>query len=306
MVFLNILLQVGVLLILISVGFIFTKVNMINESGAKVMTDVVLYAATPCIIFSSFIRPFDKSAARGLLISLAASAAAHVLFAILGFLIIRRKKITRERVLRFAVIFGNCGFMALPLQQAILGEEGVFYGSVVVAVFNIFVWSLGIYIMSGDKRLIRPKALLLNPSIIAILAGIIVFVFSIPIPAIISEPVNFLKGLNTPLPMIVIGYHLAKSDILKGLLDKDAVLATAMRLILCPLTALAAMYLCGIRGNMLISLTIAFGSPAAAMTAMFSAKFNNDTALGATIVSMSHVICILTMPPIIYLAKLIA
>ena len=304
--FLNVCLQVGVLLILIMLGFAFTKFNMINEAGAKVMTDLVLYAATPAVIFNSFIRPFEKTAAKGLAISTAVSVIAHTLFIFLSLLIIRNKNIKRERVLRFGAIFGNCGYMALPLELALLGKEGVFYGSSVVAVFNIFVWSFGVYLMSGDKKYIKPKSLLLSPSIIAIFAGIIIFLFSVPVPQILKSPLEFMANLNTPLPMIIIGYHLCKSDILKGLRDKSAFIVYFLKLIAFPLMALGVMYLCGIRGTMLVSLCIAFSSPIAAMTAMFSAKYENDTSLAATIVSTSHLLCILTMPPIIYLAQLLA
>ena len=304
--FLNTLVQVSILLILISLGFTLAKVKIINEVGAKSMTDLVLYAVTPCVIVISFIRPFEKSAAKGLAICFAAAVLAHIVFIALSMLIIRSKNIARQRVLRFAAIFGNCGFMALPLQQALLGKEGVFYGSVVVAVFNIFVWSFGVYLMSGDKQYIKPKSLALSPSIIAIFIGIIIFFFSLPVPEVIEKPMSFMAGLNTPLPMIIIGYHLAKSDILKGLRDLGGLLAMALKLVLFPLLTLGAMYLCGIRGTILVSVTIACASPAAAMTAMFSAKFGNDTSLASTTVSLSHIVSILTLPPIIYLAQLLS
>ena len=304
--FLSVCSQVGILLILILLGFILSKLNIVNEAGTKVLTDLVLYAATPAVILISFIRPFEKSAAKGLLLSFIASILAHSLFIILSLVIIKNKDINRERVFRFAAIFGNCGYMALPLEQALLGNEGVFYGSSVVAVFNIFVWSFGVYLMSGDKKYIKPKALALSPSIIAIIIGIIIFVFSIPVPEIIKSPIEFLAGLNTPLPMIIIGYHLYKSDILKGLRDKSALVVYLLKLVIFPLLALVIMYLCKIRGVMLVSLCVAFSSPIAAMTAMFSQKFNNDTSLAATLVSTSHILSILTMPPIIFLAQLLA
>lgn len=304
--FFNVLLQVGILLILIFLGFILTKLNIVNEVGSKVMTDLVLYTVTPCVIVKSFIRPFDTGAAKGLLISVAAAVLAHTVFILSSILIIHDKNLQRERVLRFAAIFSNCGFMALPLQEALLGDEGVFYGSSVVAVFNIFVWSYGIFLMSGDKKYIKPKTLILSPSIIAIIVGIVIFLLSLPVPQIIKRPIEFMAGLNTPLPMIIIGYHLAKSDILKGLRDKGAVLTSFLKLAVLPILVLFIMYVCGIRGTMLISLTVAFSSPVAAITAMFSAKFGNDTSLAATVVSMSHLLCILTMPPIIYLAQILA
>ena len=195
----------GILLILIMLGFVLTKLNIVNEAGTKVMTDLVLYAATPAVILVSFIRPFEKSAAKGLLLSFISSILAHALFIVLSLIFVKNKDIKRERVLRFAAVFGNCGYMALPLEQALLGNEGVFYGSSVVAVFNIFVWSYGVFLMSGDKKYIKPKSLALSPSIIAIVIGIIVFVFSLPVPTLIKSPLEFMAGLNTPLPMIIIG-----------------------------------------------------------------------------------------------------
>ncbi|MBR6902480.1 MAG: AEC family transporter, partial [Clostridia bacterium] len=88
--------------------------------------------------------------------------------------------------------------------------------------------------------------------------------------------------------------------------NKSALIVYLLKLVIFPLLALVIMYLCSIRGVMLVSLTVAFSSPIAAMTAMFSQKFNNDTSLAATIVSTSHILAILTMPPIIYLAQLLA
>lgn len=304
--FLNVLTQVGVLIILILLGYLLSKLNIINEVGAKCMTDLVLYAVTPCVIVVSFIRPFEKSMGRNLIISTVSAILAHAVFFALSILILKSKDIKRERVLRFAAVFGNCGFMALPLQEALLGEDGVFYGASVVAVFNLFVWSFGIFLMSGDTKYVKPKALVLSPSIIAILIGIVIFLLSADVPYIIKSPMKFMAGLNTPLPMIIIGYHLSKSDILKGLKDKGAMLSSLLKLVVFPLLALLAMYACKIRGTMLVSITIALASPAAAMTAMFSAKFKDDTALAATMVSMSHLLCIASLPPLIYLAQLLA
>ena len=303
--YLNVLSQVSVLLILITLGFILAKVKVLNEVGVKCMTDLVLFAVTPSVIAVSFMRPFEKSAAKSLLLSTGVAVMAHIVFILLSTVIVKDKEVSEMRVLRFAAIFGNYGFMALPLQQAILGSEGVFYGSSVVAVFNIFVWSYGILLMSGDKKYVKLKTMILNPNIIAIIMGIVIFVFSVRVPEIIKSPLNFLAGLNTPLPMIIIGYHLSKSDILGVLRKKKALLVCGLKLILFPLISVFVMYGLGVRGIVPVSLTIAFASPVAAMTAMFSQKFSNDTPLAAEIVSISHILAIITMPVIIYLAQLI-
>ena len=214
--FLDVLVQVLILFILILLGVVLTKCKLLNETTVKGMTDIVLLIVTPCVIIKSFIREFDKSVFKNLLISFLIAFLVHLGFIILARLLIHSKKTTSERVLRFSAIFSNCGFMSIPLQQALLGDTGVFYGSSFIAIFNLFIWSYGIISMSGDKKYMTPKKLILNPGLIGISIGLIIFLFSIPMPKIILEPVTYMAGLNTPVPMLIIGYHLTKSNLLGG------------------------------------------------------------------------------------------
>ena len=304
--FLDVLVQVLILFILILLGVVLTKCKLLNETTVKGMTDIVLLIVTPCVIIKSFIREFDKSVFKNLLISFLIAFLVHLGFIILARLLIHSKKTTSERVLRFSAIFSNCGFMSIPLQQALLGDTGVFYGSSFIAIFNLFIWSYGIISMSGDKKYMTPKKLILNPGLIGISIGLIIFLFSIPMPKIILEPVTYMAGLNTPVPMLIIGYHLTKSNLLGGFKNFKLMFAIFLKLVLFPLIALGVIYLCGVRGDMLVSLVISFSAPTAAMATMFSAKFSADTPLSVSMVSLSTILSILTMPLIITLAQALA
>lgn len=304
--FINVLTQVVILLILILIGVLLTKAKVLNETGIKCMTDTVLLLVTPCVIIKSFIREFDHNTLKKLLISFLIAILSHIGFIILSHLIIRDKDKKKEKVLRFGSVFSNCGFMSIPLQQALLGDEGVFYASSYVAIFNLFIWSYGIITMSGDKKYLSPKKLLFSPGIIGITVGLIIFLCSIPVPKIISEPVSYLAGLNTPIPMIIIGFHLANSDVLAAIKNLKCIFAIAFRLVILPMIALGIFYLCGIRGVMLVSSVISCCAPVAALTTMFSAKFGADTSLSVNFVSLSTILSLFTMPIIITFAQYIA
>jgi len=304
--FINVLTQVAILLILILLGAILTKAHILTEPGVKSMTDTVLMLVTPCVIIKSFIREFNTSVLKSLLISFLIAFLAHIAFILIAHLVIHDKDKKRERVLRFGAIFSNCGFMSIPLQQALLGEEGVFYCSSYIAIFNLFIWSYGLISMSGDKRFLTPKKMLLSPGIIGLSIGLIIFLFSIPIPKIISEPIYYMASLNTPLPMIIIGYHLMQSNILKGFTDLKEIFAMAIKLLFYPLIALGVLYLCGVRGTMLVSSVISCSAPTAAITTMFSAKYGADTSLSVNMVSLSTVLSLATMPVVITLAQHVA
>lgn len=304
--FISVLEQVIILFILIFLGAILTKTKVFKEKGISVMTDLVLYIVTPCVIIKSFIREFDASTLKKLFISFLIAFLAHLAFIVLSRLLIHSKEKQSEKVLQFGVIFSNCGYMSIPLQQALLGDDGVFYGSSFIAIFQLFIWSYGILLMSGDKKYLSPRKILINPGMIGLFIGLIIFLFSIPVPKIISEPVSYLASLNTPLPMLIIGYHLVNSDILKGLRNLKSFYAIALKLFLFPALALGVMYLCGIRGTMLVSSVISCSAPTAAITTMFSDKFSCDTPLSVNLVSLSTLLSLISMPLIITLAQYLA
>lgn len=298
--------QVVVLFILIFLGFFFSKKKILTENAVKSMTDIVLYLVTPSVIIKSFLRKFDRSTLKGILLSFLAAFILHLIFILLTTVVFRDKEDSRKRVLRFAAVFGNCGFMSLPIQQAILGADGVLYGAAFIAVFNLFSWTYGITEMSGDRKNISVKKVLINPGVTSLLIGFVIFILSVPVPKVISLPIEYLAALNTPLPMIIIGYHLSRSDIKKAVTDLKCLLCCACRLVLFPIVALAVVYACGFRGNLFISSVISACSPVAAYTTIFAYKYGGDTTLSVNAVSLSTLLSLISMPLIITLAKIIA
>lgn len=101
-------------------------------------------------------------------------ATAVMVATILLVSLVFKGKDSKKRVLRFATVFSNCAFMSFPLQEAVLGDDGLFYGAVFVAVFNILVWTYGLVCMSGDIKEISAKKLITNPGIIGVVIAIII------------------------------------------------------------------------------------------------------------------------------------
>ena len=297
--------QVLVLFVLIAVGALLTKLGLITPEGSRSMTDVVLYAVTPCVIINAFQREYRPEMLRGLLVTLLAAFLTLLFSVLLAELLYRRKEISRGVVLKFAVVFSNCGFMALPLQQAVLGEDGVFYGAAYVAVFNLFMWTYGLIAMS---RRTEPKAALkavINPGIIGTVIGVLLFVFSIELPPVLASSVSFLAALNTPVPMLVIGHHLMHANLSRVLRDKDAYIAMAVRLVALPLAVMGVMCALRIDATVTVAVVISVSAPVAAFTTMMATKYGRDTELSAGIVSASALLSLVTMPLIVGLTQYI-
>ena len=294
--------QVLILFILICVGFICSKAGLLKSEGVPSINNLLLYLVTSAVIIEAFNREYDPAMLASLVKMAVAASAVHAINIAAATILVRDKNKARETVLRFGSVFSNCGFMALPLQNALFGAEGVFYGAAFIAVFNIFSWTYGLFLMGGKEAGFSAKNLILNPGIIAVVIGLFLFFSPVLLPEIILTPVSSLASLNTPVPMIIIGYYLSRLASLKVLRDAKLWLATFLRLVALPLIGIMLCYVAGFRGIILASVATSASAPVAASALVFAGKFNRDTELAATFVSVSTIVSIVTMPLLVSLA----
>ena len=144
--------QVVILFILIGIGYLCGKFGFIEDISSKRMTDIVLYIVTPCVMINAYQIDFNPSILANLGITAICAISVHIISIILSGIIFRNGDASKNAVLKFGAIFSNCGFMSLPLQQAIIGQEGVLYGAAFIGIFNIVVWSYGVVCMSGNIK----------------------------------------------------------------------------------------------------------------------------------------------------------
>ena len=195
--------------------------------------------------------------------------------------------------------------MTLPLTQAILGSEGVFYCSAVVMAFNVVSFTHGVFMMDRSKGF-DAKKLILNPGVIAVLIGLPFYLFRISLPEIISKPVDFIAGTQTPIAMIIFGTFLANAQLKSIFTHKKIFLVALSKLIVLPAVMITIYKLMGLSGTLLVALAISSCAPSANNTVMFSAKYDKDTRLASQLVAMVSFISIITIPLIIAAVQTIA
>ena len=189
--------------------------------------------------------------------------------------------------------------MAIPLEYALLGSEGGFYGAVYVVVFNLLCWTYGLRVMCGHLKDLDRRILFINPGTIGIAAGLPLFLTSTTLPPIVGEPVRYLSDLNTPLAMVVIGYYLADARFASYLRCAPALLASVLRLLVTPAIVLAALFAIrgfGLNPTMAIALTASASAPVAAMDSMFASKYGKDVDVSVGLVSVTTLVSVITMP----------
>ena len=317
--------KVGLLFIIIALGFLCQRIKLLTEEANKCMADIVMYFVTPCVIINAFSATlYPREELLGILKNIGAVAliavAVHTVMILLVTVIFRFRDEDRKRLMRFAAVFSNAGFIALPLAQALIdtpeSHEGALYAAVYLAVFNIALWTWGYADMSGESSGMRVKKILLNPGIIGVAVGLVFFTSPLYItlggeaglrlPSVIAGAISALSALNLPLPMLMVGFYLGKADLIAAFKDGWSYLCIALRLLVFPLATLGALYLCGVRGNVLLVSVIGACAPVGATATIFAAKFGRDTELSVRLVSLSTVLSMVTMPLIVGLTRMIA
>jgi predicted permease len=297
--------QVAILFALMAVGYACRRKGLFSDAFVKGAVNLLLLVVTPCLIIHVFQRPFTKELLANLGMALAAAFFAHGVGLLFAETCFRRVDEMRKGILKFGTVFSNGGFMAIPLEYALLGAEGAFYGAVYVVVFNLLCWTYGLKVMCGHLKGLDKRILFVNPGTIGITVGLPLFLTSTTLPQLIGEPIRYLSELNTPLAMIIIGYYLADARFSAYFRCAPALVASGLRLLVIPSIVLAVLMMIrgfGLDPVMAVALTASASAPVAAMDSMFAAKYGKDVDLSVGLVSVTTLISIITMPFIVGVA----
>ena len=298
--------QVMILFIIMAMGFACRKLRVLTEGGVKGLTDLMLCVITPCMMIKAFQQAFDTRLLRGFLITAAATAVLYAVEIGLAALLLRDRDEARRRVLRFGAVFSNCGYMALPLLQNLWGSEAVLYGAAFNAVHVFFLWTYGLGLMNGGKEKVSLKKAVLNPGTVSTLLGLVLFFCSVRLPSVIAKPVEYLAALNTPVPMLIIGFYLTGLDWRTVLRSRGEYVMLALRLLIVPAIALGGLWLCGVRGVLLCTNVVCVSAPMATIGTMFATKYDVDPSLSAGLVAVSTILSVATMTLVVGFASYIA
>ena len=300
--------QVVILFLVAAVGFICHKTGIYTEKASRLTTNLLFYIVAPAIIIRSFYgMDYSKDSIKGLLMALLGGILFHVVGMIFATVLFNKKGQETASIFKYACCYGNVGYMALPLAQAILGDEGVFYCSVILVPFNVLSFTHGVGIMQKkeEKSKINIKKLIVNPGVIGVAIGLPIFLLQVELPQIIYSPVSYIADLNTPLAMVMFGTYLASADWKTLFSDKRIFGSAIVKLALVPLITIGCLKLFGYGGTLIAACALSASAPTASNTVMFAAKYDRDTAVASKVTAFVSVLSILTMPVMIAIAQML-
>jgi len=280
------------------------KKNIINNTSNKGLTDILLKITLPMMIISSFIRySYSDELVSNMIKVFIYSMVIHLLLILISKILFIKFEKNKSDILKFATIFSNSGFMGFPVLQSALGSLGVLYGSVFNIPFYIFVWTYGISLFTNKNEKNLFKKIFLNPGIICVFIGLIIFLFSIKIPNVLSDSIKLIGDVTTPISMMIIGYMISGVEFKEIFKEKSVYYVSLVRLIIAPTLTYLLLKLIG-ANSMLINVAIIIEAmPVAAVCAIYAENNDKESSYASLIVFVTTLLSLVTIPSILVLVN---
>ena len=137
-----------ILALLMICGIVLTKKGVLTADGRKCLTDLLIDLILPCNIINSFLIDLSSEVLIASLEVLLIALGIQILCWLGGQVLFGFAEAGKKKVLQYATICSNAGFMGNPIIEGIYGQEGLLYASVCHASDLQNSWNLG----AGDRR----------------------------------------------------------------------------------------------------------------------------------------------------------
>lgn len=295
------------LFVIMFMGYAVVKAGLMKSSESKSVSVILVYLVIPCVIIKAFQVDYTPDVQKGLFLAIAAAVAVHILFLLIT---IPLKKIFQMDVIEQATsIYSNAGILVIPLVQELLGQDYVIYSSAYIAVQLILLWTQGKNMLCEEEKL-EWKKIFLNVNIISIIAGIVLFLFRIKLPAGVQDVLGMMNNMIGPLGMLLAGMAIAEVPLKSIFTKKRNYLSVAFRLLLYPVLGLFLMKVIQIVVNLenssqiLLTVYLACVTPACASVTSMAQLYDKDAAYASSLYVLTTLLSIVTMPVMVYLYEM--
>lgn len=282
---------------LIVSGIFIRKTGIINESGRKVLSDLLINVILPCNIVHSFMSGAQVSGdfVRNCVLMVLLSALIQVAATYGSKLLFRRYPRKQKSVLSYGMICSNSSFVGLPIAETLFGDLGVMYTSVFQIPIRFTMWTAGLALFTSVNRKDAFRKLVKHPCIVSIFIGILLMLLPIPLPAFLDNTIYAISKCTTPISMFVIGSILADAPV-KSLFSKPVLYYTFLRLLAFPLLVylvLLPFHLDSLSVNIAVLMT---GMPAGSTGAVLADQYDCDAPFYSQLIFTSTLFSIFTIP----------
>lgn len=303
----HVALNVAIMLAYAVPGYILIKCKAVKENAIGAFAKVLLYVLQPCLSIYSFQKvTYSKELALKMLLFFAICLVLQAGMLLLLRLAYSRvyNKDVRYKVATVAPVLGNVGFFGIPLLEALLPDypEAIAYAAIFIVAFNLIAWTLGAYLLTGDKKFLVTKRVVLNPPVLTLLITLPLFFTHTVLPETLGNCITILAKFTTPMCMLILGMRFATANVKDLFTSPTVYISSGIKLIVFPLLAFLITHWLPLDYAMKATLFILCSCPTASVVqSLCELTDSGGQKYAAYSLLMSTIFCIVTIPVLLLL-----
>lgn len=292
--------QMVIIAILMAVGYYFKRKEIVNKDGVRQISAIVANICNPALLISSVLGQESKASNQDVLLLGLIALVIFILMAVVGKILAFALRAPKDEWNYYTMMtmFGNTGFIGIPLATAVFGTSSLIYVAVFNFMYNMFIYTYGVKLLAdagGQKARIRIR-MFINPGTIASVLTMILFFADIHLPVIAEDALGYMGGATTFLAMFAIGTSLADVSFSSIFTEYRLYPFIAIRFIVFPV--LVSLVLARITGNVMMAGTAVLMTavPVGNLPLMMAAERGLDAKVLAKGILLTTIMALVTIP----------
>lgn len=292
---------VAMMLVYMLIGFVLCKSKKATVSHAKSMSAFLIYVLGPAMIINSFINlDYSRENIVRIGIYFVVSLFVQLIgFGLLYLLLRHRLDDAKYRIMTVGAVLGNVGFLGQPILASIFPNEPIVlcYSSINVMSMNLIVFTIGTFMITNDKNFISLKNAILNPTSLAIIISLPIYIFNIHFPDSIEDGIYLLGKMVTPVCMVILGMRLSAAELKKIFTRAFVYVTCLLKLVIYPMLVFLLVRWLPVGDNVFKSSVIVLAMvPAGAIIESLAELHECEQELAANVVLLTTILSVITIP----------
>lgn len=299
-----------VFFLVFTTGFIIAKKSVIKEESLPALAQIITKVLLPCMIFYSTYANCARQTIIDNWEMVLLAAVFYALISLAMFVVAKFLRIEhdKDRVFQLCFIFGNTGFVGVPLLAAVFPDAGLVYMMMFSIVDQLVFWTYGIWLSTarchGHKHHFSLR-MLISPNTVSIVLAVVFVMFEIPIYEPLQMGLSTISSATTGMCMLYLGALASFSSILPVLKRPEPYVGIAIKMVVLPVVVGHLLMLTGLfPEQMILALSIIMALPVMTVVPMVVANNGTEYEYATGITVMTLVVSIVSIPLVVFLVGL--
>ena len=210
----------------------------------------------------------------------------------------RRQDQVPYRICTTAAVFGNCGFMGIPLLEALMPHypQAVAFSAAFFLAQCVMMWTVGSFVITRDPKYMSLRKVFLNPSTLAMCVSLVLLFARVRFTGQVADFIALLSRMATPMCMLILGMRLGVIPLRPLFTRPLQYLAIALKLLAFPLLVLAVTRFLPVEPDYARTLYVMACCPVGNVVLSFSEMLGEGQDVAANVVLLSTFLSVLTIP----------